>query len=58
MEVIKIPKIEGRIDRVTGQVINRKLRVAGYARVSSMIKQNMRMQEECQLNRYEIIRKI
>ena len=45
MEVIKIPKIEGRIDRATGQVINRKLRVAGYARVSTM--------EEEQLNSYE-----
>lgn len=35
MEVIKIPKIEGRIDRKTGKIINRKLRVAGYARVST-----------------------
>ena len=45
MEVIKIPKTEGRIDRTTGQVINRKLKVAGYARVSTM--------EEEQLNSYE-----
>lgn len=45
MEVIKIPKTEGRIDKTTGQVINRKLKVAGYARVSTM--------EEEQLNSYE-----
>lgn len=45
MEVIKIPKIEGRIDRNTGKVINRKLRVAAYARVSTT--------EEEQLNSYE-----
>ena len=45
MEVIKIPKIEGRIDRNTGKIINRKLRVAGYARVSTT--------EEEQLNSYE-----
>ena len=36
MEVIKIPKKEGIIDRTTGKVLNRKLRVAAYARVSTM----------------------
>ena len=35
MEVIKIPKVEGIIDRRTGRVLNRKLRVAAYARVST-----------------------
>ena len=36
MEIIKIPKKEGIIDRTTGKVLNRKLRVAAYARVSTM----------------------
>ena len=36
MEVIKIPKKEGGIDRATGKVLNRKLRVAAYARVSTI----------------------
>lgn len=45
MEVIKIPKIEGKIDRNTGQVIKRKLRAAAYARVSTT--------DEEQLNSYE-----
>ena len=36
MEIIKIPKKEGIIDRTTGKVLNRKLRVAAYVRVSTM----------------------
>lgn len=36
MEIIKIPKKEGIIDRTTGKVLNRKLKVAAYARVSTM----------------------
>ena len=36
MEIIKIPKKEGIIDRKTGKVLDRKLRVAAYARVSTM----------------------
>ena len=36
MEIIKIPKKEGIIDRRTGKVLSRKLRVAAYARVSTM----------------------
>lgn len=31
MEIIKIPKKEGIIDRRTGRIVNRKLRVAEYA---------------------------
>ena len=45
MEIIKIPKKEGIIDRTTGKVLNRKLRVAAYARVSTMGSE--------QLNSYE-----
>ena len=45
MEIIKIPKKEGIFDRTTGKVLNRKLRVAAYARVSTM--------EAEQLNSYE-----
>ncbi len=36
MEIIKIPKKEGIIDRKTGKILNRELRVAAYARVSTM----------------------
>lgn len=35
MEVKKIQKIEGRIDRVTGARITERLRVAPYCRVST-----------------------
>ena len=35
MEVKLIPKVQGIIDRNTGKIINRKLRVAAYARVST-----------------------
>lgn len=35
MEVQVIEKIQGRIDRTTGLQINRKLKVAAYARVST-----------------------
>jgi len=45
MSVRVIKKKEGRIDRDTGMVINRKLRVAAYARVSTG--------DEDQLNSYE-----
>ena len=36
MQVIKIPKKEGLIDRKTGKILKRKLRVAAYARVSTL----------------------
>lgn len=45
MEVQVIEKIQGRIDRTTGLQINRKLKVAAYARVST--------DSEDQLNSFE-----
>ncbi len=45
MEVQVIEKIQGRIDRATGLQINRKLKVAAYARVST--------DSEDQLNSFE-----
>ena len=36
MQVIKIPKKEGLIDSKTGKILKRKLRVAAYARVSTV----------------------
>lgn len=45
MEVQVIEKVQGRIDRITGLQINRKLKVAAYARVST--------DSEDQLNSFE-----
>ena len=45
MEVQVIEKVQGRIDRATGLQINRKLKVAAYARVST--------DSEDQLNSFE-----
>ena len=45
MEVQVIEKVQGRIDRTTGLQINRKLKVAAYARVST--------DSEDQLNSFE-----
>ena len=45
MEVQFIEKVQGRIDRATGLQINRKLKVAAYARVST--------DSEDQLNSFE-----
>jgi len=49
MEVIKIPRVEGIIDRRTGRMINRKLRVAEYTRVTKTGAE--------QLNSYELQKK-
>ena len=55
MEIIKIPKKEGRIDRLTGKVINRKLRVAAYARVSTMGAEQLNSYESQKKYYYEKI---
>ena len=55
MEVIKIPKKEGRIDRTTGKVINRKLKVAAYARVSTMGAEQLNSYESQKKYYYEKI---
>ena len=55
MEIIKIPKKEGIIDRTTGKVLNRKLRVAAYARVSTMGAEQLNSYESQKKNYYEKI---
>ena len=39
MEVQVIEKVQGRIDRATGLQINRKLKVAAYARITKTNKE-------------------
>lgn len=55
MEIIKIPKKEGIIDRTTGKVLNRKLRVAAYARVSTMGAEQLNSYESQKKYYYEKI---
>ena len=55
MEIIKIPKKEGIIDRTTGKVLNRKLRVAAYARVSTMGVEQLNIYESQKKYYYEKI---
>ena len=55
MEIIKIPKKEGKIDRTTGKVLNRKLRVAAYARVSTMGAEQLNSYESQKKYYYEKI---
>ena len=55
MEIIKIPKKEGIIDRTTGKVLNRKLRVATYARVSTMGAEQLNSYESQKKYYYEKI---
>lgn len=55
MEIIKIPKKEGIIDRTTGKVLNRKLRVAAYARVGTMGAEQLNSYESQKKYYYEKI---
>ena len=55
MEIIKIPKKEGIIDRRTGKVLSRKLRVAAYARVSTMGAEQLNSYESQKKYYYEKI---
>ena len=55
MEIIKIPKKEGIIDRTTGKVLNRKLRVAAYSRVSTMGAEQLNSYESQKKYYYEKI---
>lgn len=55
MEIIKIPKKEGIIDRTTGKALNRKLRVAAYARVSTMGAEQLNSYESQKKYYYEKI---
>ena len=55
VEIIKIPKKEGIIDRTTGKVLNRKLRVAAYARVSTMGAEQLNSYESQKKYYYEKI---
>lgn len=56
MEIIKIPKKEGIIDRKTGRVVNRKLRVAAYARVSTIGVEQLNSYESQKKYYYEILK--